>query len=273
MRRNNVLLAVVFCFLIGIIVVIAVKYIPFEIIFDGSDNDFHNGETPQEFYEHFPKYPFVIKDILYGYNTKAKAQIISVDKEQITYQVKEALVKVGTIVSQGDILCNETNVTSEINGQVSYISQDDENYLISIYNFENIELVTYLDVNHHVIDDETKIYAIIKDHKIKLTLNYIYYLNDWPRDENACIGLKIDDFSKLTMPIMAGKEVKIFFELGILSNQLSLPTTIRLYNDRLLLIIRDDKVFHTRLKLGVTGLYYYQILNDDIQQGDILVYE
>lgn len=53
MRRNNVLLAVVFCFLIGIIVVIAVKYIPFEIIFEGSDNDFHNGETPQEFYEHF----------------------------------------------------------------------------------------------------------------------------------------------------------------------------------------------------------------------------
>lgn len=77
----------------------------------------------------------------------------------MTYQVKSPNVKVGSLVDTTKSLCKESDIYSDVYGKVYSIVKEEVYYLVNIYNFENLELITLLNNNNFFINDNTKIIA------------------------------------------------------------------------------------------------------------------
>ncbi|HPT89210.1 MAG TPA: hypothetical protein PLY84_02390 [Bacilli bacterium] len=42
---------------------------------------------------------------------------------------------------------------------------------------------------------------------------------------------------------------------------------------QLVRVLRGDKNFYTRIKIGKVGLEYFEIINDDLYEGDYIVFD
>ncbi|HQA19897.1 MAG TPA: hypothetical protein PLT15_03705 [Bacilli bacterium] len=104
--------------------------------------------------------------------------------------------------------------------------------------------------------------------EISLKLRYIM-----PLSKNIEISLLIEDFSKLNMGIVEGNEVEIHLVDGVLTNKLSVSLETSVVDRQLVRVLRGDKIFYTRIKIGKVGLEYFEIINDDLYEGDYIVFD
>ncbi|MDX9691847.1 MAG: hypothetical protein RBT45_05265, partial [Acholeplasmataceae bacterium] len=178
------------------------------------------------------------RNISHGFRVIGKSFSVDQDNRIHTYLVDETNLFVGDIVKKGDFLDSAETISSSTVGQIYNIHYFDEQYHVVVYNFENIMLEVSIDLfNFNQLNNFDNIEIILGNNTYFGKLNEIEHYID-----NNKINLLIEfaDYGSIDFNLVEESTMYIQFEIGILENVLSLPSSYSNLEGRLVYVITDE---------------------------------
>ena len=245
-------------------------------------------DTSLDYFSELPEYKYIdtgehdieslcdevtleIRNVNYGFYTNAISYADKEEERILTYLVDNTNLSVGNIIRSDDYIDSEELIKSLTTGQIYNIDYIDEQYLISVYNFENILFKTTIDIYHfNLINDFDNVEIVFEKFKFKARIKEI---NHAVINDKIELSVQFLDYNAINFNLAENLNVYIKFELGVVQDALTVPIGLNLYDGNLVKVITDEGIIETNIMMGIQGFDYIQITNNNLKAGDKLILE